>query len=125
MPSKPSPSLEELVRRHNIVLAPVAALQLDSGMVMKFKGRLRIVISVAYENAESGPMVVVESVDGLHKFASDAQLDVWHADGKPFIVDSPPDFGKTVAAARGGVSVPPAHDAAGIVPPWRGPKRHK
>ena len=42
-------------------------------------------ISVAYEKAESGPLVIVESVDGLHKFASDAQLDVWTADGKPFI----------------------------------------
>ncbi|HXN47994.1 MAG TPA: hypothetical protein VN893_15210 [Bryobacteraceae bacterium] len=94
-------------------------------MVLRFEEKLRIVISVAYENTESGPMVIVESVDGLQEFASSAQLDVWHVNGKPFIVDVPPeDIGKYIPGASGGASSPPAHDAAGIVPVWRGPRRH-
>jgi len=121
-----SPSLEELVRQHHIVLAAVAALDLDSGMVLKFEDRLSIVISVAWENAASGAVVIVETADGLHRFTADSHFDVWHADGKPFIVEPPSDdFGKTAPLARGGGTVPPAHDAAEIVFAWRGPKRHE
>jgi hypothetical protein len=125
MAGRESPSLQELVRKNNVALAPLAALSLDSGMVLRFGERLGIVISVAYEKTESGPMVIVESVAGLQRFASDAQLDVWHMDGKPFIVDLPlEDLGRHVPRAGAGGSTPPAQDAAGIVPVWRGPKRH-
>jgi hypothetical protein len=118
-----SQSLEELVRQHNVVDSPIAAMDLDTGMVLRFEGKLRIVISVFYESTESGPVVIVESVAGLEKFASDAQLDVWHINGEPFIVELPPeDFGTFVPRAGGGGSTP-SHDAAGVVPVWRGPRR--
>jgi hypothetical protein len=117
-------SLEELVRKHNVVDAPISALDLDTGMVLRFEGKLRIVISVSYEKTESGPMVAVETVVGIKRFASDAQLDVWHINGEPFIVDpQPEDPGTSVPKAGEGGSTPPAHDAAGIVPVRRGPKR--
>ncbi|HEY2016004.1 MAG TPA: hypothetical protein VGH38_21025 [Bryobacteraceae bacterium] len=62
-----SPSLEELVRRHNIVDSPISALDLDTGMVLRFDGKLKIFISVSYENTGSGPVVVLETVAGLIK----------------------------------------------------------
>jgi hypothetical protein len=44
--------------------------------------------------------------------------------GKAFLIDLPPEnFGPRVPGAGGGGSAPPAYDAAGIVPVWRGPKR--
>jgi hypothetical protein len=69
-------------------------------------------------------VAVIETITGLERFATDAQVEVWHIGGKPFFVDVPPeDLGPyTVASSRGG-STPPAQDAAGIVPMWRGPKR--
>jgi hypothetical protein len=124
MAGEESLSLEELVRRHNVVDSPIAAFDLLSGMVMRFEGKLRIVISAFYESTKSGPMVVVETVAGLKRFASDAQVDVWHIDGEPFFVELPPeDLDTYVPGSSGGGSLPPAHDAAGIVPVWRGPKR--
>jgi len=123
MAAEGSLRLEELVRRHHIVDSPVAATDLETGMVMRFDGTLRIVISVTYENTESGPMVIVESMAGLQRFASDAQFDVWHINGEPFIVEPPPeDLGPYVPGTRGG-RAPPGQDAAGIVPVWRGPKK--
>jgi hypothetical protein len=124
MAGEESPSLEELVRQHNIVDSPIAAVDLETGMVLRFEGKLRIVISVLYENTESGPVVIVESMTGLKRFASDAQLDVWHINGEPFILELPPeDLGAYVPGAGGGGSTPPAQDAAGIVPVWLGPKK--
>jgi hypothetical protein len=124
MAGQKSPSVEELVRLHNIVDSPIAAWDLDSGMILRVEGRLRIVISVSYENTESGPVVVVESLAGLKRFASDAQLDVWHVNGEPFILDLPPEeLGAGMPPPGRGGSSPPAHDAAGIVPVRRGPKK--
>ena len=124
MAGEKSLSLEELVRLHKVVHSPVAAMDLEIGMVLRFEGKLRIVISIAFENSESGPMVIVESMDAFKKFHSGAQLDVWHIGGEPFIVDLPPEVpGPYIPGAGGGNSTPPAHDAAGIVPVWRGPKR--
>lgn len=123
MAGEESLSLEELVRQYDIVVSPIAALDLESGMVLRFAGKLRVVISVAFENTGSEPKVIVETAGGLEKFAIDSQLDVWHIHGHPFIVELPPeDIGPGVPSARRG-SMPPAHDAAGIVPVWRGPKR--
>jgi hypothetical protein len=117
-------SLEALVRQYHVVDSPIAAVDLEPGMVLRFGGKLRVVISVSYENTGSGPMAIVESAAGLERFASDARLDVWHIDGEPFIVELPPeDLGPYKPAASGGGSTSPAHDAAGIVPVWRGPKR--
>ncbi len=117
-------SLEQLVRRHNVIASPIAAMDLEIGMVWRFEGKLRIVISVLFENASSGPIVIVETMDGLRRFSSDTQLDVWHINGEPFIVEAPPeDLSQYVPDAGGNGSPPPAQDAAGIVPVWRGPKK--
>jgi hypothetical protein len=117
-------SLDELIRRRNVVDTPVPAMNLESGMVMRCEGIVRIVISVAFEKSESGCTVIIETVEGLKKFAGDTQFDVWHINGEPFIVDGPPeDPGKYVPGGSGGSSAPPAQDAAGIVPVWRGPQK--
>jgi hypothetical protein len=118
-----APSLEELVRRNHIVTAPIVAMDLDSGMVLRCGDKLSIVISVAFEKTESGPVAIIETVDGLRSVADDAQLKVWHMNGEPFIVEAPAeDIGRRMPPASGG-SATPARDAAGIVPVWRGPKR--
>src|SRR6266436_172838 len=117
MADQESPSLEELVRQHNVVDAPIAAVDLETGMVMRCEGKARIVISSFFEKTEAGVMVVVETVSGLQRFAIDAQLDVWHINGEPFIVDVPQEDTDTHVPGTGGSgSAPPAHDAAGIVP---------
>ena len=124
MAGRESLSLEELVRQYHIVDSPIAAVDLEPGMVLRSGGRLRVVISVSFENTGSGPVAIVESAAGLERFASDSPLDVWHMDGEPFIVELPPEYtGPFKPAVRGSGSTPPAHDAAGIVPVWRGPKR--
>jgi hypothetical protein len=93
-------------------------------MVLRLEGKLRVVISVAFENSESGPTAIIETADGLERVATSSQLRVWHMNGNPFIVDPPPeDVGKYKPGTSSGSSSPPAHDAAGIVPVWRGPKR--
>jgi hypothetical protein len=117
-------SLEELAQLHQIVPQPVAAVDLETGMVLASGGRLTIVISVAYENSAAGPLVVVETVAGLERFPATAQVVAWHVKGKPFFVDAPEEYAGPFMVARGGSSsAPPAQDAAGIVPVWRGPKR--
>ncbi len=117
-------TLEELVRKHGIADAPIAAVDLEPGMVLRAAGTLRIVISVLFENTESGPVAIVESAKGLERFAGDSALDVWHIDGEPFLVELPPeDMGAFKPPQQGGGSPSPAHDAAGIVPVWQGPKR--
>jgi len=122
MAGEESTRLEELVRQYHIVDSPVVATDLETGMVLRFDGKLRIVISVIYENTEFGPMVIVESMAGLQRFACDAQLDVWHINGEPFIVEAPPEDLGTYRPGVSGGSTPPAQDAAGIVPVWRGPR---
>jgi hypothetical protein len=117
-------SLAELVRRHNIVEAPISAMDLDSGMVLRCGEELRIVISVAYENTESGVLAIIEIVDGLMKVPQDFELRVWHMEAEPFIVGAPSeDVGAHIPSGSDDGSAAPAHDAAGIVPVWRGPKR--
>jgi len=117
-------SLEELLRLHNVVETSIPALDLEIGMVARFDQRLRIVISVSFENTESGAMVVVETAHGLRRFAADSEVPVWYIGGKPFFVGVPPEeLGPRVPNTTPGGSTPPAHDAAGIVPVWRAPKR--
>ena len=126
MASQESQSLEELVRQYNIVSSPIAALDLETGMVVRLRESLRLVISVTYEHTGSGPVAIIETIAGLERLATDLQLEVWHRNGKPFIIDLPPDdIGSSLPGVSGGGSTPPApaHDAAGIVPVWRGPKR--
>jgi hypothetical protein len=118
-------SLEELARLYNVVDSPIDALDLEAGMVLRFEGKVRIVISIAFENSESGPTAIIETSGGLNRVAASSQVKVWHLEGSPFIVDPPPeDFGKYKPDASSGNSSPPAQDAAGIVPVWRGPKRY-
>ena len=127
MRRRKSESLDSLVRQYNIVYKPIPVLDLETGMVLRSDGKLRIVISMVYENTGIGPIVIVETLAGLEKFASEAQVNVWHIDRKPFIVDRglPLDIpGGWVAGKGGGGAIPLAQDAAGIVPVWRGPKRY-
>jgi hypothetical protein len=117
-------SLEELLRMHNVVEALIPAVDLEIGMVVRFDQRLRVVISVAFENSEAGAVAVIETAHGLTRFPADSKFQAWHIGGKPFFVELPPeDLGPQVPQTVDGGSTPPAHDAAGIVPVWRGPKR--
>ena len=117
-------SLEELIRLHNVVETSIPAMDLEVGMVARFDQRLRIVISVSFEHAEDGVQVTVETAHGDRCFPAQTSIPVWHIGGKPFFVDLPPeDLGQRMPPPATGSSSPPAHDAAGIVPVWRGPKR--
>jgi hypothetical protein len=121
-----SQSLESLVLQHGVAYAPILALDLETGMVLRSEGKLKIVISVSYRNTKIGPIAIIETLDGLRRVDSEARLDVWHINGKPFIVDRglPLDIpGGWVGGNGGGGAAPLAQDAAGIVPVWRGPKR--
>src|SRR5689334_22913474 len=117
-------SLEELLRLHNVVETSIPAVNLEIGMVVRFDERLHVVISVAFEKAETGAMVAIETAHGIRRFAAESTVYAWHIGGEPFFVSLPPeDFGPRVPQKAEGGSTPPAHDAAGIVPVWRGPKR--
>jgi hypothetical protein len=107
----------------NIVDSPIAALKLRAGMVLRIGGRLRVVISVRYDKGNSAPVVLVETSSGFHKVASKSRIDVWHIQGRPFIMTLPPEGISRSYPSDDGGSTPPAHDAAGIVPVWRGPIR--
>jgi len=123
-------SLEDLVaetidqhfrEEYKIVDSPIAASKLRAAMVLRIGGKLRVVISVRCKN-NSDEVILVETSSGFHKVARKSRIDVWHIEGKPFIMMLPPGPGRSFASAEGG-STPPAHDAAGIVPVWRGPIR--
>jgi hypothetical protein len=117
-------SLEELARRHGVIPFPIRAMDLETGMVLLIGDKLRIVISVAFENSGSGPVAVVETVGGFERMAADARVEVWHVEGRPFLVYAPEEeLGPYMVRRASGSFAPPAHDAAGIVPIWRGPKR--
>jgi hypothetical protein len=107
----------------NIVDSSIAALKLREGMVLRISGTLRVVISVGYDKSNSAPVVLAETSSGFHKFTNKSRIDVWHIQGRPFIMTLPPEgFRRSYTSDDGGCT-PPAHDAAGIVPVWRGPKR--
>jgi hypothetical protein len=126
MPGELSLSIEELVRRYNVVEAPIAALDLESGMVSRIGGKLRIVIAVSYENNTAGPMAVIETVDGLERLGCDLLVDVWHMNGEPFFVELPPEeIGAFPTKTDTGSSTPPIHDAACVLPLWRTPDKLK
>jgi hypothetical protein len=112
---------------YEIVDAPITAFALGPHMVW-IAEELRVVETVSYETSESGAVVVVVSASdrGQYSFSADALVTVWHIKGKPFIVTLPPDSAFTtpvVPSTAGGGSSGPAHDAAGIVPVWKGPQR--
>ena len=92
-------------------------------MVLLAGGRLRIVISVVFENGAAGPVAVVETPGGFERLPTDARVEVWHVEGEPFLVDAPEEELGPYMVGRGGSSAPAAHDAAGIVPVCRGRKR--
>ena len=108
---------------YKIVDSPIAALKLRAAMVLRIGGTLRVVISVRYDKSNAGPVVVIETSSGFHKVARNSRVDVWHIQGKPFIMTLPPEGLRRPYTSDEGGSTPPAHDAAGIVPVWRGPKR--
>jgi hypothetical protein len=113
-------SIEELARRNFVVPLRIAALDLETGMVLLIGDKLRVVISVSYENRASGPVALIETVGGFERMAADARVEVWHVEGRPFLVDAPEEEpGPFMVGRAGGSSTPPAQDAAGIVPVWR------
>jgi hypothetical protein len=117
-------TMEELRQQYQIVDTRIPVLNLCEGMVCQIRGKLRLVSSVRYESTESGPVAVIKTLLDVEKLASDSQIDVWYADGEPFLLPaSPEEFAPCLPAADGGGSAPPTQDAAGIVPVWRGPKR--
>jgi hypothetical protein len=105
---------------YKIVDSPIAALKLRAAMVLRIGGRLRVVISVRYDKSN---VVVVETSSGFHRVARNSRIDVWHIQGRPFIMTLPPEGISRSYPSDDGGSTPPAHDAAGIVPVWRGPIR--
>jgi hypothetical protein len=117
-------SIEELARRNCVFPLRIAAVDPETGMVLLIGDKLRVVISVSYENSASGPVALIETVDGFERMAAAAWVEVWHVEGRPFLVDAPEDeLGPYMMGRAGGSSAPPAHDAAGIVPVWRERKR--
>lgn len=89
MAGRRSLSIEELARRHSVIPFPISAVDLETGMVVLIGDKLRIVISVAFENGASGPVAVVETVGGFERMAANARVKVWHVEGRPFLVDVP------------------------------------
>jgi hypothetical protein len=115
---------ERFRQEYKIVDSPIVAVDLCAGMVLRLGGKLRVVVSVRFENPESGPVAVVETACKVLRFASDSELHVWYMNQKPFIMELPPDkigTGKPRTGNSG--SAPLAQDAAGIVPVWMEPKR--
>jgi hypothetical protein len=115
-------TIDEVFREeYKIVDTPIAALKLRKGMVLRVGGKLRVVISVRYDKKNSEDGVVVETSSGIYRVARNSRINVWYMRRKPFIMVLPPNH----AAAAGIVppNLTPAHDAAGIVPVWRGPTR--
>ena len=108
---------------YKIVYSPIAASKLRAAMVLRIGGMLRVVISVRYEKSNSGPVVFIDTSAGFHWVARKSRIDVWHIQGRPFIMTLPPLGNSRSHASDEGSSTPPAHDAAGIVPVWRGPIR--
>jgi hypothetical protein len=107
---------------YKIVDSPIAAPNLRAAMVLRIGGKLRVVISVRYKN-NSDPVILIETSSGFHKIARRSRIDVWHIQGKPFIMTLPPNGPRRSYTSDEGGSTPPAHDAAGIVPVWPGPIR--
>jgi len=107
---------------YKIADSPIAATKLRAAMVLRISGMLRVVISVRYKN-NSAPVIFIETSSGFHRIARKSKIDIWHIQGKPFIMTLPPNGPWRSYASDEGGSTPPAHDAAGIVPVWRGPIR--
>ena len=116
------PSLEELKRQYRIAERPFPVLRLGRGMVFRIEGRLRVVVAIHLERAAAQP-VVIETLCGVERLAGDARLKVWHAKGKPFLLQLPEEEIPFPIPPVAGGSAPPAQDAAGIVPVWLIPKR--
>jgi hypothetical protein len=118
---------------YEIVATSIPVLKLRQNMVWEDDSMARVITTVTTEKREPGPVVVVKTCHKIQEFAGEAWLPVWHiyqhGAGKPFIMMLPELPGnklpKTVVPppTTSGSSMPPAHDAAGIVPVWMPPKR--
>jgi len=117
---------EHFREQYNIVDSRISLLSLGPGMVVRIGGRLKVVASVCYEQSGSGPIAVVETSSGFETLASDSEIDVWYIEGKPFIMALPQRISARAYVPPTGNRGPTSssHDAAGIVPVWRGPKRY-
>ena len=109
---------ERFRRKYHIVHISIPAWWLLPKMVIRIDGRPRVIVSVRRRNSKTGGRVTIELAGGPKTFAGDAPASVWYIEGKPFLMELPPE---DPAPADG--SALPAQDAAGIVPVWRGPVR--
>ena len=117
-------TIDEFFRtEYGIIDSPIAALKLRAAMVLRIDGKLRVVISVRHEESDAGQVVIIKTSSGFHKVARKSKIAVWHIKGKPFIMTLPPEGDRRLFSSNDGGSAPPTHDAAGIVPVWRGPIR--
>jgi hypothetical protein len=106
---------------YKIVDRSIRVGKLRAGMVVTVGGRPRVVISVRRRKSGSAFTALVETGAGTEVFATKSDIDVWHIIGKPFLMVLPAEDCWTRMPDGG--SLPPVHDAAGIVPVWRGPTR--
>ena len=113
---------------YEIVATSIPVLKLRPNMVWEDDSIARVITAVTTEKREPGTVVVVKTLHKNQEFAAKAWLPVWHIHqhgaGKPFIMMLP-EVPKTILPppTTSGSSMPPAHDAAGIVPVWMPPRR--
>ena len=113
---------------YEIVATSIPVLKLRPNMVWEDDSIARVITAVSTEKRDLGTVVVVKTLNKNQEFAARARLPVWHiyqhGAGKPFIMVLPePSEAILRPPSTSGSSMPPAHDAAGIVPVWMPPKR--
>jgi hypothetical protein len=112
-----SDALEDLRRSLGIVdvLRPVWTLH--DGMVFRINGKPRVVVTIRLQTRKSGLAAIVKTATGLETLASDSEVEVWHQNGQPFLLELPLSDLEMLPPPTGGSPPPaPAHDVAGIVP---------
>lgn len=119
---------------YDIVNSPTVAANLREGMVWQDGERPRVIIGVRTAKNTSGSVVLIETANRTSEVPADSHIKIWcmkehsqldeNPNGKPFIMVLPPEgFSAGIPPIPSGGTTPPAHDAAGIVPVWMGPKR--
>jgi hypothetical protein len=113
---------------YEIIATSIPVLKLREDMVWEDDSIARVITAVTIAKRKLGTVVVVKTLHKNKEFAAKARLPVWHIHqhgaGKPFIMMLP-ELPGTIPPplTTSGSSMPPAHDAAGIVPVWMPPRR--
>jgi hypothetical protein len=112
---------------YEILATSISVLKLRQNMVWEDESIARVIIAVTTEKRKSRTVVVVKTLYKNQELAAKARLPIWHiyqhGTGKPFVMILPQPPKASLLPNTGGSSVPPAHDAAGIVPVWMPPRR--